>query len=193
MCLRPLLFTLAWTVCAVVSSSIHAVDVQELDDDAWPPSEVINVIGPLPTYNDRTVGNFVGVEILDATFTAVIEFADKLDGEREVIWESGGGTIGFSFVYEAPNQLVLRASGNGGLSLATATFALPPAVIESGPHDVAWTFDVDNGEGLQAISIILDDFRVVTAATRLPADWSARRWTQRRACSSGGASRRTRT
>ena len=172
MCLRPLLFTLAWTVCAVVSSSIHAVDVQELDDDAWPPSEVINVIGPLPTYNARTVGNFVGVDLLDATFTAVIEFADKLDGEREVIWESGGGTIGFSFVYEAPNQLVLRASGNGGLSLATATFALPPAVIESGPHDVAWTFDVDNGEGLQAISIILDDFRVVTAATQLQVDWS---------------------
>ena len=170
--LRPHLFTLAWMVCAVVSSAIHAVDVQELDDDAWPPSEVINVIGPLPTYNARTVGNFVGVDLLDATFTAVIEFADKPDGEREVIWESGGGTIGFSFVYEAPNQLVLRASGNAGLSLATAAFALPPAVIESGPHDVAWTFDVDNGEGLQAISIILDGFRVVTTATRLQVDWS---------------------
>ena len=170
--LSTLLFALAWTVCAVFPVSVKALDVQELDDDAWPPSEVINVIGPLPTYNARTVGNFVGVDLLDATFTTVIEFTEKLDGEREVIWESGGGTIGFSFVYEAPNLLVLRASGNGGLALATATFPLPSAVIESGAHDVAWTFDVDNGKGLQAISIIIDDFRVVTDATQLQVDWS---------------------
>ncbi|MFP6737772.1 MAG: hypothetical protein VCD34_03420 [Planctomycetota bacterium] len=172
--MRPgfLMFALAWTVCTVFSPSIKAVDVQEIDDDAWPPSEVINVIGPLPTYNARTVGNFVGVDLLDATFTAVLDFDAKLDGQREVIWESGGGTIGFSFVYEAPNLLVLRASGNGGLSLATATFPLPSAVIESGAHDVAWTFDMDNGEGLQAISIIIDGFRVVSIATQLQGDWS---------------------
>ena len=170
--LRTFLFAAVWTVCAVFPFSVKAIDVQELDDEAWPPSEVINVIGPLPTYNVRTVGNFVGVDLLDATFTAVIEFTAKPDGGREVIWESGGGTIGFSFVYEAPNLLVLRASGNGGLSLATATFPLPSAVIESGAHDVAWTFDVDNGKGLQAISIIIDDFRVVTDATQLQVDWS---------------------
>ena len=170
--LRTFLFAAVWTVCAVFPFSVKAIDVQELDDEAWPPSEVINVIGPLPTYNVRTVGNFVGVDLLDATFTAVIEFTAKPDGGREVIWESGGGTIGFSFVYEAPNLLVLRASGNGGLSLATATFPLPPAVIEAGAHDVAWTFDVDNGKGLQAISIIIDDFRVVTDATQLQVDWS---------------------
>ena len=170
--LRTFLFAAVWTVCAVFPFSVKAIDVQELDDEAWPPSEVINVIGPLPTYNVRTVGNFVGVDLLDATFTAVIEFTAKPDGGREVIWESGGGTIGFSFVYEAPNLLVLRASGNGGLSLATATFPLPPAVIEAGAHDVAWTFDIDNGKGLQAISIIIDDFRVVTDATQLQVDWS---------------------
>ena len=170
--LRTFLFAAVWTVCAVFPFSVKALDVQELDDEAWPPSEVINVIGPLPTYNVRTVGNFVGVDLLDATFTAVIEFTAKPDGGREVIWESGGGTIGFSFVYEAPNLLVLRASGNGGLSLATATFPLPSAVIEAGAHDVAWTFDVDNGKGLQAISIIIDDFRVVTDATQLQVDWS---------------------
>ena len=170
--LRTFLFAAVWTVCAVFPFSVKAIDVQELDDEAWPPSEVINVIGPLPTYNARTVGNFVGVDLLDATFTAVIEFTAKPDGGREVIWESGGGTIGFSFVYEAPNLLVLRASGNGGLSLATATFPLPSAVIEAGAHDVAWTFDVDNGKGLQAISIIIDDFRVVTDATQLQVDWS---------------------
>ena len=170
--LRTFLFAAVWTVCAVFPFSVKAIDVQELDDEAWPPSEVINVIGPLPTYNVRTVGNFVGVDLLDATFTAVIEFTAKPDGGREVIWESGGGTIGFSFVYEAPNLLVLRASGNGGLSLATATFPLPLAVIEAGAHDVAWTFDVDNGKGLQAISIIIDDFRVVTDATQLQVDWS---------------------
>ncbi|MEE3180706.1 MAG: hypothetical protein VX288_02265 [Planctomycetota bacterium] len=170
--LGTLVFTLVWAVCAALTSPTKAVDVQELDDDAWPPSEVINVIGPLPTYDARTVGNFVGVDLLDATFTAVLDFDAKLAGEREVIWESGGGTIGFSFVYEAPNLLVLRASGNGGFSLATATFPLPSAVIESGAHDVAWTFDIDNGEGLQAISIIIDGFRVVSTSSQLQGDWS---------------------
>ena len=83
--LRTFLFAAVWTVCAVFPFSVKAIDVQELDDEAWPPSEVINVIGPLPPYNVRTVGNFVGVDLLDATFTAVIEFTAKPDGGREVI------------------------------------------------------------------------------------------------------------
>ena len=54
-----------------------------------------------------------------ATFTVSIDFdatpEDSVDNAgRELIWETGGGTIGYSICYEHPNTIVLRASGNGG-------------------------------------------------------------------------------
>ena len=61
-------------------------------------------------------------------FRALVDFEPKPAGEREVIFETGAGTVGFSFVYEAPSTLVLRAAGSGGFVLATAKFRLTPGI-----------------------------------------------------------------
>ena len=149
-----------------------AADVAELDV----PSEVINVVGVLPTYNGRDVGaagaQVINVDRLDATFRALVDFEEKTDGEREVIWETGGATVGWSFVYEASSTLVARAVGNSGLSLATARFHLPPSLIDGGFLSVAWTFDVDDGAGLQTVGIVIEGFRVASATEPLQPDWS---------------------
>jgi len=148
---------------------VEAVDVDELDL----PTETINSPGVLPSYNNHN-GN---QDTLDATFRIFVDLEAKLEGEREVIFETGAGTIGFSFVYEAPNMLVLRADGNGGVDLATARFALPPSLIDGDELDVAWTFDVDNtldegAAGLQTIAIIINEYRVAAVTMDLEPDWS---------------------
>jgi len=145
-----------------------AEDVDELDL----PSEVINVVGTLPTYNNRTVDGVAAVDRLDATFRSFIDFTEKTGGQREVIWETGGGTIGWSFVYEAPSTLVARAAGNGGLSLATARFRVPQRLLDEDFLDVAWTFDVDEGAGMQTLGIVVNEYRVASVTEGLQTDWS---------------------
>ena len=71
-----------------------------------------NEIGDLPTFD-----NFEGgLDKKDVSFRVWIDFEPAAvdETEREMIWESGGGTVGLSLVYEAGNKLVLRAAGNGG-------------------------------------------------------------------------------
>ena len=135
------------------------------------PTEVIHEIGPLPSYWNHGGGN----NRRDATFTAVIDFDAKTDGRREVIWEAGAGQLGFSFVYEAPNTLVLRATGNivGSVAtvVATARYLLPDSLIEEGDVDLAWTYDVEHF-GFQTIRIIVNNVRVASATNHLGGVWS---------------------
>ena len=155
----------------------RADDFESLD---FPPDEVLNAISAgnngLPTYNNRTVNRIATVDRLDATFMVVIDFdptpETSVGDLRELIWESGGGTIGFSFVYEHPNTLVLRASGNGGISVATARVELSQGQLDDGELDVAWTFDIDNGAGLQVITIIINDEVFASVTEDLQPDWS---------------------
>ncbi len=98
-------------VLVVLASAANVVTAEDVDE-LFDPTEVVDVIGAIPSYSRD------GFDTSDATFTAVIEFAEKTDGQREVIFESGGGTVGLSIVYEAPSTLVLRAAANGGFSLA---------------------------------------------------------------------------
>ena len=84
--------------------------------DLGEPTEVWNEVMALPTFN----GFDGGLDTADATFLVCIDFEPKQDPEREVIFETGAGTVGFSLVYEEGNKLVLRAAGSGGFSLAVA-------------------------------------------------------------------------
>ena len=58
------------------NSSAYAADVDALPDVA---DEVINVIGNLPTYHNRTVGGVTQVDRKDATFTVSIDFNATTD------------------------------------------------------------------------------------------------------------------
>jgi len=143
-----------------------------VDLDLVEPAEVINVLGALPTYNARTVSGFAGVDLIDMTFTASIDFDEKLEGQRELIWETGGGTIGSSVCYEAPSTLVYRSVGGSGLLLGTVSFRLPPTLIEAGELDLAWVYDDLDDAGVQSISLVVNGFAVDTLSMDLGGDWS---------------------
>ena len=174
---RAFFMCLTFSVALLNAQGARADDFESLD---FPPDEVLNAISAgnngLPTYNNRTVNRIATVDRLDATFMVAIDFdptpETSVGDLRELIWESGGGTIGFSFVYEHPNTLVLRAAGNGGNSVATARVELSQEQLDAGELDVAWTFDIDNGAGLQVISIIINDQVFASVTEDLQPDWS---------------------
>ena len=147
---------------ALAFSPARAADVENLPNAA---DEVINVIGNLPTYHNRAIGGVVNIDRLDATFTVSIDFdatpADSVGNLRELIWVSGGCGIGFGICYEHPNTLVLRATSNradvAGPPILSASVELSQDHLDDGDIDVAWTWDSNNENGLQAISIILND------------------------------------
>lgn len=148
---------------------VAAEDTIELPDS---PNLVLSTTGAHPTFHQRNDGFEQNSDVLDATFLIDVDFLDKIEGQRETIFETGAGTIGTSFVYEEPSTLVLRSVGNGGLALVTASYALPQPVIEGGEVEVGFTVDVDDGNGLQALSIIVDGGVVETQSGTTGGDWS---------------------
>ncbi|MGI9244489.1 MAG: hypothetical protein ACR2RV_27055, partial [Verrucomicrobiales bacterium] len=141
------------TTLASLVTWIQAAEVEELPAT---PTEVINVIGSLPTYHNRDDGFGVTSDQLDMSFVVCIDFNEKPDGTRELIWETGGGTIGTSIAYEAPGTIVLRSAGNGGLSLLTVEYPLSAAEVAAGNLQLGWTYDVSNVNGIQSMSLIVN-------------------------------------
>lgn len=146
-----------------------ADDVVDLPDA---PNLVLSTAGAHPTFNGRDDGFGTTSDLLDATFLIDVDFTDKATGERETIFETGAATIGTSFVYEAPNTLVVRSVGNGGLALLTVSHVLPQLIVDGGEVEVGFTVDVDDGGGLQGLSIILDGGVVATESGTTGGDWS---------------------
>lgn len=130
------------------------------------------VVEALPTYD-----NFQGdLDKQDVTFRVWIDFRANTLGEeeREMIWESGGGTVGLALVYESDNTLVLRAAGNGGNTVTTVMHPLTEAQLSAGFIPVAWTFDVDNGDAStgQSIALFVDGVLVGEASGDMDPDWT---------------------
>lgn len=136
------------------------------------PNLVLTTSGAHPTFNGRDDGFGTASDLLDATFLIDVDFTDKVAGERENIFETGAGTIGTSFVYEAPNTLVVRSVGNSGRALVTVSYVLPQPVIDGGEAEVGFTVDVDDGSGLQGLSIIVGGSVVATEEGTTGGDWS---------------------
>lgn len=149
--------------------SAIADDVVDLPDA---PNLVLSTAGAHPSFNGRDDGFGTTSDLLDATFLIDVDFTDKATGERETIFETGAATIGTSFVYEAPNTLVVRSVGNGGLALLTVSHVLPQLIVDGGEVEVGFTVDVDDGGGLQGLSIILDGGVVATESGTTGGDWS---------------------
>ena len=162
---------LATAVCGVLWSPLcQAAEVIELPAVA---TEVINATnGNLPTYNGRDDGFGTASDLLDMTFTVCIDFLEKTSGERELIWETGAGTIGTSVVYESPSTLVMRTAGNGGFSLLTVSYPLSAGEIAAGALVVGWTYDSVNANGTQTASLIINGQIVATNELDVGGDWS---------------------
>jgi hypothetical protein len=152
------------------------------DADSVPPSfcdgvATLDGLVPFLIYTatgnqDSLNGADAGADREDATFRVSIDFDAKTAGQREVIYETGGGTIGTSIAYEAPNAIVVRSAGNGGLSVATATYILPQSLIDAGEVELVVTYDIENGQFRNAIAIIVNGFTAGYASLGLGGDWT---------------------
>ena len=151
------------------SLPLVADDAVDLPDA---PNLVLSTMGAHPSFHQRNDGFGENSDVLDATFLIDVDFIDKIEGQRETIFETGAATIGTSFVYEAPNTLVVRSVGNNGRALVTASYALPQLVVDGGEVEVGFTVDMDDGKGLQALSIIVDGGVVETQSGTTGGDWS---------------------
>ncbi|MEM7383360.1 MAG: LamG-like jellyroll fold domain-containing protein, partial [Verrucomicrobiota bacterium] len=107
----------------------------------------------------------------DLTGRVLIDFDAKPDGDRELIWESGAGTIGISVVYEAGNQIVFRTDGLGGFALLTASTTLSQEAIDAGEHELVFTYD-SNPDGPETISIYLNGALAASESLETGGDWS---------------------
>jgi hypothetical protein len=115
-----------------------------------------------------------GLVTEDASFRLFVDFDEKLGGEREVLFETGGAGTGISLAYEAGNQLVFRASGGGGFVLSTVSHTLTAAQLGAGELDVICAFDVDDGslDFLSVISLFIDGVLVGSRSADLGGSWS---------------------
>ncbi len=113
-----------------------------------------------------------GWDTRDGTFRLSIDFEAKADGGPEVIFESGGATVGLSLVYEAGNKLVIRQVGNGGNDVGTLEYVLTEAQISAGDLQLIWTTQIDNGDGMQVLTLFIDEVEVASLTAALQADWT---------------------
>ncbi len=144
--------------------------------DPTDPNSVPNNIGQ-PDLQITEIGAFGtmqanGWDTRDATFSLKVDFDAKTDGGPEVLFESGGGTVGLSLVYEAGNKLVIRQAGNGGIDVGTLEYALTDAEIAAGELELIWTTQVDNGDGMQVLRLFIDGAEVASLTAALEADWT---------------------
>jgi hypothetical protein len=138
------------------------------EDRLGEPTLTWAMVQELPSFD----GIEGGADLLDASFRVWIDFEEKLDGERELIFETGGATIGHSVVYEAPNKLVYRADGNGGFSLSVIEHTLTADQLAAGEIEVIWTYDARDADGVQTIALYLDGVSVGSESMDLGGDWS---------------------
>lgn len=145
------------------------------DFNSLPPADEVGT----PSANLGTLGTgtsfdslFGATDTLDASFRMFVDFEEKLDGQREVLFETGGATIGISLVYEAGSNLVFRGAGSGGFELAVATHTLTAEQIADGEIAVIVTYDVSDENGDSVISIYLDGILVASDFKPLGGDWT---------------------
>jgi hypothetical protein len=135
------------------------------------PSSTWQTLQELPSFN----GFRNDADERNATFSVNIDFEAKPDGEPELIFETGGGGVGYSLVYEAGNRLVLRAIGDSGRSLAFIEGVLREEWIEEGELEVVWSYEVSNSEGSNTMSLWVDGHPISEIRKDLGGDWSGAR------------------
>lgn len=145
------------------------------DFNSLPPADEVGI--PLANLNTLGTGSsfdalFSVADTLDVSFKMLVDFEEKVDGDREVIFETGGATVGISLTYEAGNNLVYRASGSGGLELAVAAHTLTERQLAGGEISVVVTYDVADENGDSVIAIYLDGALVASDFKPLGGDWT---------------------
>lgn len=139
-----------------------------LADEVGTPSANLGTLGTGTSFDAL----FGASDTLDGSFRMFVDFEEKLDGQREVLFETGGATVGISLVYEAGNNLVFRGAGSGGFELAVATHTLTAEQIADDEIAVIVTYDVADENGDSVISIYLNGILVASDFKPLGGDWT---------------------
>lgn len=133
----------------------------------------------LPTGSRHVAESFTSMESLfpgadteDASFRLWADFSEKTDGQREVIFETGGATVGLSLVYETGSELVLRAAGDGGNTVATIRHALTAEDIADGPLEIIFSYQVEDEDFLSRIFLFVDGIEAGSESAALGGDWT---------------------
>jgi len=157
----------------VGTASSTTVSISSLDD-LGAPSEVINTLGSMPTYSNRTVGGVEAVNSKDATFAVSIDFNAGDSINNGVIWESGGATIGSTLSYnQGASTLSVHHSSNSGLALGVVTHNLTEAQISGGDIEVMWAYDASAIEWELFVGGVSSGTTVdTTAVARTQNNWS---------------------
>jgi hypothetical protein len=148
------------------SSPTDAADFPE--DRLGEPTLTFKSFETLPSFS----GIEGGADLLDATFRVWVDFDEKVDEELELIFETGGSTVGHSLVYEAPSKLVYRAAGSGGLVLAVIEHTFTADQLAAGDLEIIWTYGVLNESDEQTTALYIDGVSVGTDSKGLGGDWS---------------------
>jgi hypothetical protein len=142
-------------------------------DDLGFPSETINAIGQLPTYQNRTFDGVAQVNTKDATFAVSIDFNAGDSTNNGVIWESGGATIGSTLSYnQAAKTLRVHHSSNGGNALGVVTHQLTDAQVTGGDVEVVWAYDASEIEWELFVDGVSSGTTVDTTAVNSQNSWS---------------------
>ena len=158
------------------------LDVFEVDNGSDPGNAGslpgADAVG-VPTDSNHSAGSFAamgnlfpGADLEDVAFRLCADFSPKADGEREVIFETGGGTVGFSLVYEAADTLVLRSAGSGGNVVATVSYTLSAAELAAGDLDIVFSYDVLDDAGQSTIELFVGGVSVGSESAALGGDWT---------------------
>ena len=152
------------------ADSIPAQSVAELGD----ATESFHVVGPLATWNNRAVAGFTQVDQIDATFTLSVDFDAKTSGQREVLFETGGGWQGTSLCYETGSSVVLRISGWGtnpttelrenGWNVYEIRYALSASLIDGGDVELGIGIDSENASDGEDFRLIINGVTVGTVS-----------------------------
>ena len=164
----------AVTLSAILTgaASSETVSVGSLAD-LGAPSQTVNEIGQLPTYQNKTLGEVAQVNTKDATFAVSIDFNAGASTDNGVIWESGGATIGTSVSYnQAGKTLSVYHSSNGGNALGVVTHNLTEAQISGGDVEVVWAYDASEIEWELFVDGVSCGTTSDTTATNSLNNWS---------------------
>jgi len=159
----------SFTTTAVILGSLS---VSEID------AAVVTSLGA-PTSTNTTIGNLSSWnqngDQQDATFTSKIDFTRNANpADRQVIWESGGGSKGASLIYSGNNTLFFRVKDGGTVS--DLSWELTANQLAAGELFVGWVVDLGNDE----MRLIMDGLDIgnnlTTVATTsfTGTDWSGR-------------------
>ena len=171
------LFLALFTASGLAASSAATVAITDLSD-LGPADETLTAFSKtLPTYNGRTVNGVTTVDVKDATFALSVDFDDPAGAgtDNEVLWETGGGTVGFSLVYVPSTMtLTLRQVSNGGNTILSIDRVISTTEKAAGDLELVWTFDTDGSVGGDPqIELYVDGISTGTASdASSEADWS---------------------